>query len=139
MARRVAQSAPDPRRVAPMPRRGGTAVETLTEQEGVEAIDTGFTTRLRSYIPRIGASEEILEEAFHLAESSPWANRPFEVNGKYYLIRLQERRAAEKEAFLAEKETLRTQQQTRKAQEIYREWLAELRQQQGVKISGLGT
>jgi peptidyl-prolyl cis-trans isomerase D len=116
----------------------GTPVETLTEQDGIEALDTGFITRLRNYIPRIGASEEILEKAFQLTEESPWAKEVFEVNGKYYLIRFQERRVADREAFLAKKTEIRDQQQARKAQDIYREWLTELRKQQGVKISGIG-
>jgi len=117
----------------------GTPVDTLTEQEGVEAIDAGFITRLRKFIPRIGASEEILETGFNLTEGSPWAKQVFEVNGKFYVIRVQERRAADREAFLAANEDLRTQQQAKKAQEIYREWLAELRKQQEVKISsGVG-
>ena len=119
--------------------RGGASVDTLTEQEGIEAIDTGFITRLRRFVPRIGASEEILERAFKLTEGSPWAKQVFEVNGKFYVIRFQERREPDRAAFLAEKEELRTQQQTQKAQEIYREWLTELRKQQEVKISsGVG-
>jgi hypothetical protein len=116
----------------------GTPVETLTEQEGIEAIDTGFISRLRSFIPRVGASEEILETGFSLTEKAPWAKQIFEVNGKYYVVRFQERREADREAFLAKKEELRRQEQARKAQEIYRQWLAELRRQQGVKISGVG-
>jgi peptidyl-prolyl cis-trans isomerase D len=117
----------------------GTSVDRLTEQEGVEAMDTGFITRLRGFIPRIGASEEILETAFNLTERSPWAKQVFEVDGKFYVIRFQERRDPDRAAFLAEKEELLTQQQARKAQEIYREWLTELRKQQEVKISsGVG-
>ena len=74
-----------------------------------------------------------------LTEGSPWAKQVFEVNGKFYVIRFQERREPDRAVFLAEKEELRTQQQTKKAQEIYREWLAELRKQQEVKISaGVG-
>ena len=117
----------------------GTPVDTLTEQEGIEAIDTGFITRLQRYIPRIGASEEILEKAFTLTEGAPWAKQVFGANGKFYVIRFQERRTPDRAAFLAEKEELLMQQQTRKAQEIYREWLAELRRQKEVKIStGVG-
>jgi len=117
----------------------GTSVDSLTEQEGVEAMDTGFITRLRGFIPRIGASEEIIEAAFNLTEGSPWAKQVFEVNSKFYVIRFQERRDPDRAAFLAKKEELLTQQQASKAQEIYREWLAELRKQQEVKISsGVG-
>ena len=70
---------------------------------------------------------------------APWAKQVFGANGKFYVIRFQERRTPDRAAFLAEKEELLMQQQTRKAQEIYREWLAELRRQKEVKISnGVG-
>ncbi len=74
-----------------------------------------------------------------LTEGAPWAKHVYEVNGKFYAIGFQERRAPDREAFLAEKAELLKQQQTEKAQEVYREWLVELRKQQEVKIDDLGT
>jgi len=118
--------------------KSGTPVETLTQQQGIESIDTGFITRLRRYIPGIGASEELMERAFALTEEAPWAEQVFEVNGNFYVVRFQERRAPDREAFQGEKEELLTQQRNKKAQDVYREWLAELRKQQEVKISGVG-
>ncbi len=117
----------------------GTPVDTLAEQEGVQKIDTGLVNRLRRFIPRIGASEEILEAAFLLTESSPWSKEVFEVNGKFYAIRFMERVEPDRQAFQAEKAELRTQEVTKKAQDVYRQWLAELREQQQVKVGGVGT
>jgi peptidyl-prolyl cis-trans isomerase D len=119
--------------------RGGTPVDALTEQEGVESIDAGLVSRLKKFIPRIGSAEELLEAAFLLTEEDPWSKRVFEVNGKFYGIRVKERIAPDPESFRAEKDELRERHQSQKAQEIYRDWLAELRKRQDVKISAVET
>jgi peptidyl-prolyl cis-trans isomerase D len=119
--------------------RSGTYLEELTEQEGIESLDTGLFNRLGKFVPRIGVSEELLETSFTLTNGDPWPKRVFEVNGQFYLIRFKERKEPNHEAFLAEKEALRARREREKAQEVLREWLSELREQQNVKISVLGT
>ncbi len=118
--------------------RSGTNLETVAEHEGVQVIDTGHVNRLRRFIPRVGASEEILETAFLLTEARPWAKEIFEVNGKFYAIRFKERIVPDRQAFEDEKEELRKQQEAKKAQDVYRQWLAQLREQQNVKVIGVG-
>jgi peptidyl-prolyl cis-trans isomerase D len=115
--------------------RPGTSLKELSAEEGVERFVTDFFSRLQTYIPGIGASEEILESAFALTEESPWPKRVFEANGKFFVVCFQERKVPNREAFLAEKEKLRARHEQEKAQEILREWLSELRRQPDVKIS----
>jgi len=117
--------------------RSGKSVDALTQEKGIESIDTGFVSRLQKFVPKIGVSEEILEAAFALTKENPWPKQVFEVNGKFYVIHFKERHEPDRKAFLAAKEELRTRQRSQKAQEVYREWLAELRQRQGVKITGV--
>ena len=119
--------------------RSGTSSEELTKQEGVKSLETGFFSRLRTHVPRIGASEELLESAFALTEQDPWPKKVFEVNGKFYVFRLKERKGPTQDAFLAEIQELRKEHEQEKAQQIFREWLSELRKQQEVKINVVGT
>jgi peptidyl-prolyl cis-trans isomerase D len=119
--------------------RSGTSLDELAEQEGIESLDTGLFNRLGKFVPRIGVSQELLETAFTLTNSNPWPDRVFEVNGQLYVVCFKEREEPSHEAFLAEKETLRVRQEREKEQEVLREWLSELRKQQNVKISVLGT
>jgi peptidyl-prolyl cis-trans isomerase D len=117
--------------------RSGVSAEVLAKQEGVETVETGFVSRIRKFIPRIGVSEELLEAAFRLTKEEPWPERIFEVNGRFFVIHFQERRLPDRQAFSAEKEELRMRQEAQKAQEIYRQWLAELRKRHEVKITGV--
>jgi parvulin-like peptidyl-prolyl isomerase len=117
--------------------RSGISSEELATQEGLETLDTGFVSRIRKFIPGIGVSEELLEAAFNLTKEEPWPERTFEVNGRFFVIRFQERRAPDREAFDAEQEDLRRRQEAQKGQEIYRQWLAELRKRHEVKITGV--
>lgn len=119
--------------------RTGASFDELAGGQGYKPFETGFFSRLRAYVPRIGASEELVESAFGLTEANPLPDRVFEVNGRFYVIRLKEREEPTREAFLAEKQDLQKRQEQEKAQEVYRDWLAELRRQKDVKIMALGT
>ncbi len=116
----------------------GTSFEKLAREKGVDSIETGYITRLRNYIPRIGVSDEILESAFELTKENPWAKRIFEVNGKFYVIRFHERRTPDRKAFLAAKKEFEKRKRSEKAQQVYRQWLAELRKREDVKVSETG-
>ena len=117
--------------------RSGKSIDALTQEKGVESIDTGFVNRLQKFLPSIGVSQESLEAAFSLTKENPWPKQVFEANGKFYVIHFEERHEADREAFVVAEEELRTRQRSQKAQEVYREWLAELRQRQGVKVTGV--
>ncbi len=119
--------------------RTGGSFDELAKGEGRKPLETGFFSRLRGYVPRIGASEELVEAAFALTEANPLPDRVFEVNGRFYIIRLKEREEPNRQAFVAERQDIQKRQEQEKAQEVYREWLAELRQQKEVKIIALGT
>jgi peptidyl-prolyl cis-trans isomerase D len=90
--------------------RSGTSFDELTRQEGIQSLETGLFSRLRTHVPRIGVSEELLGSAFMLTDRDPWPKQFFEVNGKFYVIRLKERKEPTREAFLAENQALRTRQ-----------------------------
>ena len=58
------------------------SVDALTREKGIELVDTGFVGRLQEFVPKIGASEELLDGAFALTKENPWPKQVFEVNGK---------------------------------------------------------
>ena len=113
----------------------GKPFDDLKDEEGLSLFDTGNFSRLRTYIPRIGSSPELVDVAFSLTEENPLPDESFEVNGNYYVVRFKTLQPPEYEAFLDEKESLRKQQEQRKKQEVFRQWLSELRKQHGVKFS----
>ena len=113
----------------------GASMAEIAEKEKLRTFTTGPFSRLRSYIPRIGSSEDLLEAAFGLTAQRPVPDRAFEVNGRFFVVRLKERIAPTREGFEAGMAALREKQERAKTQEVYREWLAELRKQRDVKVS----
>jgi len=87
--------------------RSGKSFDELAKQEGIKPLETGFFSRLGMHVPRIGPSEELLESAFMLTDREPWPKQVFEVNGKFYVIRLKERMEPAREPFLVENQELR--------------------------------
>ena len=113
----------------------GKSFDEFKDEAGLSVFDTGTFSRLRTYIPKIGSSPELVEAAFSLTEESPLPDKSFEINGNYYVVRFKALTPPAYEAFLAQKESLRKQQEQRKKQEVFRQWLSELRKQHGVKFS----
>jgi len=113
----------------------GKTFDELKDEAGLSVFDTGHFSRLRTYIPRIGSSPELVDAAFSLTEENPLPDESFEINGNYYVVRFKALKPPEYKAYLDEKESLRKQQEQKKKQEVYRQWLSELRKQHGVKFS----
>lgn len=114
--------------------REGETLEKIASSYGKAVQETGFFSRLSGIVPRMGRSEEILATAFSLTEEDPRADRVFEVNQKYYLIRLKERTVPAQGEMLAQKESLLEEYRKRKEDEIYRDWLSALKERGNVKV-----
>jgi len=112
----------------------GGSIEDIGKEAGLAPFDTGYFNRLRSYVPKIGQSAELVENAFFLTQEHPVVDRAIEVGGSCYIVQLKQRRSPDRNAYVAEKETFRSVQQQQKTQEVFREWLAELRARQNVEV-----
>ncbi len=117
--------------------RAGKPFGEITDGKTVTSVDTGPFSRVRSYVPRVGSSPELAETAFSLSKENPVPPEPFEVNGKYFVIRFKSLTEPDWQAFQDEKENYRSTQLQRKADEVYRQWLSDLRKQRDVKVAPL--
>lgn len=115
----------------------GKNLDEIAAEEGLSTLDTGAFTRQRTYVPRIGVSPELVAAAFSLSEANPLADRPYEINGKLYVVRMKEHKLPERAAFLAEKDDFKKKQKQRKGQEVFNQWLSELRELSDVQITPL--
>lgn len=68
--------------------------------------NTGFFSKNSRYVPRVGVSEELVKTAFELTKEAPVADRVFEVSGRFYLVKLNDRESPDPEKFDQEKESL---------------------------------
>ncbi len=114
---------------------GGASLEELGDEEDLEVLATGRFSRLNTYVPKIGASQDLIQDAFSMTEANPLPARTYEINGKYYVVALKDRARPERTDFLSEKESFRDQQEQRKLQEVFRQWLRELRERENVEVT----
>ena len=115
----------------------GASLEDLQVKEGFELVDTGPFSRLRTYIPKVGSSPELVEHAFSLTKANPQSEKPYKINDTFVVVRLKERTSPERQDFLAEKDAYRKKQVQRKAQEIFQQWLSDLRTKHKPEVSPL--
>ena len=114
--------------------KSGQSFEDLGSAEGVELFKTGPFSRVQLYVPRLGPGSEVAETAFRLSEENPVAADPLEINGTYYILRLEEIQEPNRDEFQEGLEDYRSEQLEKKAEEVFRQWLSELRRQGSVKM-----
>jgi peptidyl-prolyl cis-trans isomerase D len=115
-------------------REGKDPVE-VAKEIGIQSSDTEWFNRVGSYIPKLGASQELKESAFSLTEKDPFPKNPVEIDGKFYVVKLKDRSLPSKDEFASQIGSLRREQEEKKQQEAYRAWLAELRTGVDIRIS----
>ncbi len=97
--------------------------------------DTGsFTYSEKGEIPKIGVSMGLMEAAIALTAAAPAAKEPFQVNGRWYAVRLKQRTEADAAAFQKEKEQLRQALLPRKQNEAIESWMKGLRDKAKIVI-----
>lgn len=115
--------------------RGGETLEGIASSSGKAIQETGLFSRLSGFVPRMGKSEEVASVAFSLTEENPWADKVFEVNQKFYVIRLKERTVPAQDEMLGQKKSLLEEYRKTKEDEVYRDWLSALRERSRVKVN----
>jgi len=95
---------------------------------GGQMQETGsFVFSEKGEIPKIGVSRDLMEAATALTAAAPVAKEPFQVNGRWYAVRLKQRTEADAAGFQKEKEQLRQTLLPRKQGEAVEAWLKGLR------------
>jgi peptidyl-prolyl cis-trans isomerase D len=95
---------------------------------GLKLQDTGpFGFSDKSVVPRIGASQAIMDAAFTLTTAAPVAKVPYLQDNRWYAIRLKNRIAADKAEFEKMKEQIRQSMLPKKQKDVVDAWLVELR------------
>ena len=110
----------------------GNSFQEIVNQEKLTIKETGLFTRKNFGIPKIGDSSEMMAAAFSLGQESPLANKPIEVNGKIYLIKLKSREKIPPEEFLNEKSKLVKGYLNEKANQYWEDWLKNMRIQANI-------
>ena len=121
------------------------AVEFLTEVNGEESwrsavsnfgLDpqtTGFFERNGS-IPEIGQEREIAQAAFELSNTNPLPQSPIKGRKGYYVIRFEDKKLPDEEAFEEEKKQVKQRLLQQKQFKTFNNWLGQVKDQSEIEI-----
>jgi peptidyl-prolyl cis-trans isomerase D len=113
------------------------ALQKLRSNQSSGTLQTtgSFTYSGDGKIPQIGVSIDAMETAFQLTPAAAVAAAPFNVNGRWYAIRLKQRIEADRGGFIQEKEKIRETLLPKKQQEAQEAWLKSLRDKAKIVIN----
>lgn len=111
----------------------GKPLSEVAAEHGLETMETGFFNR-GGTIPRIGYQPDILQAAFALRPEQPLPESVFEGPEGWYLIRLKDRKRPDDAQFITEKDGLLEQLPERKKQDVFQQWLADLKSRGRIEI-----
>jgi len=106
----------------------GEDFRSLASQEGLRIEETGFFPR-GSTPPKMTASEELQKTLSSLSLKNPYPENPLFLEGKYFLLRLKERKEIDQSQFNSQKENYRRALIQMKQETVLNHWLEEILQQ----------
>ncbi|GAB6062992.1 SurA N-terminal domain-containing protein [Deferrisoma palaeochoriense] len=101
---------------------------------GLTAETTDPFVKKGGAVPKIGWSPELKEAVFGL-EPGQVAEEPFEVNGKIYAVRLEEKIEPDMAGLEAEREKIRAELLAKKQEQVFEEYLQQLRKEAEIEIN----
>jgi peptidyl-prolyl cis-trans isomerase D len=108
--------------------RNGIALSKFAKELKIPIKETGPLGRLQGgFIPSVGTSEEILQEAFSLTKDNPYPKRPFWVENKCFIFVLKEKIGADRGSFEKEKGKYASQLLQLKRYNAFQDWLQDLK------------
>lgn len=106
----------------------GESLTQLAEDYGKSAKETEAFSRLhRGYIPSIGYSEDLFQEAFSLSPQNTFPKMPSWVGYRWIIVALKESIGINQESFEKEKKKIMARLLQLKRNEIFEAWLQELK------------
>ena len=96
--------------------------------------ETGLFSRSARTIPKIGEADEIRKAAFALKKNKAFAEQYFNVDNRFFIIRLKKRQDADLKKFETDKEQFVQNALNRKQAHAFSQWLEELRNNSKINI-----
>jgi peptidyl-prolyl cis-trans isomerase D len=112
----------------------GEPLDRSAQTFKVQVEDTGFFKRTGS-IPTIGNEPEIVNRAFQLTSEKPLCEQAIHGQKGWYVIKLKERKAPAAEGFEKEKKEIIERLTQQKRQDVYQQWLADLKSHSTIDIN----
>jgi len=115
--------------------KAGASLEEVANKEKLTIKETGFFSRSRFGIPKIGSSLKMKAVAFSLSLKDPYPGEFFKVNDKYYLKKLKKREGVLKEEFKEKEKDYRKRYYFQKRGRYLDAWLRNARIHAEIKLN----
>jgi len=115
--------------------KGGNSMEDIAKNEKLTIKETGLFSRSRGSIPHIGDSSRLTMAAFSLTLGNFYPEEAFEINEKYYLVKLKQREEALLEDFTDKREEYRKKYLFQKNEKYLDDWLNNARLHSNVVVN----
>ncbi|MBW2136703.1 MAG: SurA N-terminal domain-containing protein [Deltaproteobacteria bacterium] len=113
--------------------KAGQDWESLLKENNLKPKDTGFVTR-RVVVPEVGYDPKFVEVIFGLDENRRYPEDVFESPRGIFVIRWEGKKGIDKDKYEEEKETYRQTLIQGKQQEVFQDWLANLRERAEIEV-----
>jgi peptidyl-prolyl cis-trans isomerase D len=120
---------------ATLPEAQKSGIEAAAHAAGRIIEETGPFTRTGPYVPGIGSSADVKQEAFKLAPDKAVGSAVYTISGSSYIVALKERIPADDADFAKQKEQLLRVAEQQKKQQVQEEFLNYLKARASVDVS----
>ncbi len=107
----------------------GSSLKNTADKNKLKTEETGLFSMKKSNVPKIGDSAEMKETVFTLSMESPVPDKIFEVNNKFYVVKLKEENRVTEEGFKSDENKWKAKLFKSKALLVYRKYIDELNAQ----------
>ena len=112
--------------------KSGQHLEEAATARGYDVISTDFFSR-RGYVPSVGSGNAFIGTSFGLRAGQTSGMVHVDSPDRYYVIRVEERTAANQQEFASQEEELRNQVLQREQIQLFSSWLEDMMDQADIK------
>ena len=115
--------------------RTGKNIREVAREKGYPLEETGFFTRTAGMVPKIGPTREFMEILASLTEKNPIPKEIIRTKDGYFVVRLSDYEPAEQNKFQSVKKNLEKRLTYQKREEVFQNWLNQLRSKAKIEIN----
>lgn len=108
--------------------------DKLVAKEGLKTEKSRLFSRSDLFVPQLGSNSDLIKAAFSLTSKEPYPERPFKVNGQFYVFAYDRRELPKRKEFDKVKDSLREQYLLVKREEVWARWLESLKKDARIEV-----
>jgi len=112
--------------------KGGQDINKIASKHKLEIDETGLFPP--GMIPKVGFAVDVLKNVFSLTPKQPLLDKVAEINGKFYIFKLKERKDVDRSEYEKNKDSFKESLLIQRRAALFQSWVKEIRKQAKIKI-----